>query len=399
MKRALKLCLVLAVLAAAVEGGAHLVRAARADGGAENGSGGAGERRVPVLTAEIREMEFVRGVTVVGDVAAINYAIVSARVPGILDEVLVDEGDFVVATETVLFRTDSMNLTNAVDLARHEMAVAECSVREARANRKRLEASQGQVLKDLERYRRLKADGAATARQLEVMETQAREVAATLEHAEAVIDLAAARQRQAASRLAIAEKNRADSAVTAPISGQVTSRLREPGEMAAAGTPILHIENLEALEFSALLPEETYAEVRPGETEVRAHLGGAALDPLKVTFRGPKVHPTLRNFEVKVEIPTPVAGLVPGRLVNMTVVLEKRRGMGVPRSAVVRRGGEAIVFIAVGDRAKAVPVVLGLPTDGYVEATGEGLGPRARIVVEGQTWLADGTPIVLVKED
>ena len=55
---------------------------------------------------------------------------VSARIPGTLDEVLVDEGDRVEAGKTKLFQTDSLKLTKAEAIAKRALEVAEASVEE-----------------------------------------------------------------------------------------------------------------------------------------------------------------------------------------------------------------------------------------------------------------------------
>jgi len=356
-------------------------------------------RRIPVVLGAVGEHEFIRGVKLAGDVRAVDYALVSARIPGTLDEILVDEGDEVVAGETVLFRTDSANLESAVEVAAHDEAVAAASVREAEANLKRIQAGFAQVEADLARYRRLVAKGAATAHQLETMETQHREATANLEHAHAVIDLARARQSQAASRKSIAAKNLEDSVVKAPVSGRVVERLREPGEMAGAGTPVLRIESLDRIEVSAFLPGEHYAEVRPGATRLRARAGATDLGELVLTFRGPVVDPMLRNFEIKARIPNPPAGIVPGRLIHLTIVLEDRPGIGIPRASVRLRGGKSVVFVVRDGLAVVVPIETGLGTNGIIEVTGGKLSVGDEIVVEGQDWLNDGSAVRAVKED
>lgn len=354
-------------------------------------------RAVAVICKSPKRMEFVRGVSVAGDVRAVGFALVSARVPGTLDEVRVDEGDRVRAGETILFRTDSIGLEQELEVARRGLDVADSSSREARANRKRLAAVHEQASRDTARYRRLRDQDVATIHQLELAETRLREAAATLEHAEAVVDLARARQAQSHSRLAIAEKNLQDSVVTAPIDGVVVERLREPGEMAGAGTPVLRLEDLSRLEVTAFLPEESYGEIVPGETPARIRSGSIDLGELPLSFRGPVVDSKHRNFEVKVLVPDPPPGVVPGRLVQLTAVLEAREALGVPRHAVLERGGRSLVFVIEGGRALAVIVETGLPTDGWIEVLGEGLFEDSELVVEGQDWLEDGDAVKRVE--
>jgi len=88
-------------------------------------------------------------------------------------------------------------------------------------------------------------------------------------HAEALLALDKTRLEQVRLQLLMAEKDLADSLVIAPISGKVSQRFMEPGEMAAPGSPVLKIEDLTVLEVSVFLPEEHYARVEPDQTQMR----------------------------------------------------------------------------------------------------------------------------------
>jgi multidrug efflux pump subunit AcrA (membrane-fusion protein) len=129
-------------------------------------------------------------------------------------------------------------------------------------------------------------------------------------------------------------------------------------------------------------------------------MGGAELPARAVTFRAPTVDAVHRNFEFEVRVEDPPPGLVPGRMVQLAVVFEARQALGVPRGAVVRRGGESVVFVVDdNDRARAVPVTVGLLTDGLVEVTSDALAPGDAIVVEGQDWLDAGALVRRVEEN
>ena len=104
---------------------------------------------------------------------------------------------------------------------------------------------------------------AVAAQVAEQQETELQQCDADVKHTQALIDLAKAQLEQARLSLTIAEKDLGDSLVVAPVSGWVSERFREPGEMAGAGTPVLRIEDLSLLEISVFLPEEYYAHVVP----------------------------------------------------------------------------------------------------------------------------------------
>ena len=112
-------------------------------------------KRIPVVLTAAREMTFESTVAVSGSVQAKHFALVSARLPGSLDAVHVDEGDVVEAGKTQLFQTDSLKLTKAVAIARQGLQVAELSVEEKDANLEQVLANREQAEVDLERYRAL----------------------------------------------------------------------------------------------------------------------------------------------------------------------------------------------------------------------------------------------------
>jgi len=355
-------------------------------------------KQVPVVLSEARTMTFETRIEVSGTVSAERYALVSARIPGVLDAIYADEGDVVEAGETKLFQTDALKVTKAVAIARHDLTVAECSLKETLAQRDKVLANHRLAQSDVRRYEELLKTNAIAAQVVDQQRAQCQACDADIAHVEALLDLADARLEQARLNLTIAEKDLADSLVTAPISGRVSERLREPGEMAAAGTPVLRIEDLARLEVSVFLPEECYAEIVPGETRAEVRVGEGEVGALAVSYKSPTVNPKLRTFEVKTLIESPPQGVVPGRLCRVAIVTDSRPGVGVPAGAVQTRDGKSVVFTVRDGKAAMVAVEPGGEMAGWREIlTGASAGMP--IVSMGQTLIEEGTPVVVVTED
>jgi len=92
------------------------------------------EQRTPVVTTPVTIREFQRSLAVQGNLEAKNSAMVSPRIPGILENIFVDEGDAVKAGETKLFQTDAANLTENLEISRHSLRVAQYAKQQAIAN-------------------------------------------------------------------------------------------------------------------------------------------------------------------------------------------------------------------------------------------------------------------------
>jgi RND family efflux transporter MFP subunit len=389
----IRLVIVLAILGAIV-GGAFLF----SPGGRQTASATTTAEAQTVVVTPAASHDFERSLRVVGSLEPARFAMVSARIPGVLDEILVDEGDAVVAGETVLFKTDSLKLGKALEIARQDEAVAASALLEREAYLEQVEADHHQALLDVERFRRLVDKGAATARHLEQQESRFAQVTAGIKHAKALVALAKTQAGQAVVATAIAQKDLDDATVRAPIDGRVTVRFREPGEDAGKGKPILRIENLTALDVSLFLPEEVYSKVRPGSTSLRVRVGDVDLGDIRVTWRSPTVDIMLRTFEAKARLETPESSVVPGRLADVDVVLDERTGLGVPTGAILHRRQGTIVFVVRDGVAIRRMVTTGLASRGWTEITGDGLSAGDAVVTTGQEYIEDGTSVRPVEE-
>ncbi len=82
---------------------------------------------------------------------------------------------------------------------------------------------------------------------------------------EATIAAAEAETRQALAQLDEAQADRRDLVVKAPFSGTIVTRAVEPGEVVAAGTPIVTLLDLNAVYLRGFIPEGEIGDVKIGE--------------------------------------------------------------------------------------------------------------------------------------
>lgn len=128
------------------------------------------EKSFPVVLTAARALHFEDRVTVAGTVLSKNSVEVSARIPGTLDSLAVDEGDRVEAGKTRLFQTDRVKVARAVEIARQQLEVADCAVRVNQAALESLQADFDKAKLDYERFQRLyNNDRAVTQDALEML--------------------------------------------------------------------------------------------------------------------------------------------------------------------------------------------------------------------------------------
>lgn len=361
---------------------------------ASDGSGTEPVERVSVEAEAVQSMPFEQTIKVSGMVAAEMTAGVSARIPGVLDEICVNEGDRVEAGQTVLFRTDALKVNKALEIAEKQLAVAECAVREREAYRDQVKADYDKAELDVERYRRLYHDDhAVSTNTYELQESRFKQAEAALKHADVLVELNREQLEQARSNVSIARKDCSDSRVTSPVSGLVFRRNKESGEMAEMGKPVIEIYNDDSMEISAFLPQELYQQIVPGQTCARVRIGPIDLGQRLITYKSPSIDSRLRTFEIKTRVDDPPDGVVPGALAEMTVILQTRTGPGVPAGSVLDRATGQVIFVVENNVAKMIPVRTGYETGSHIEIVDGPIPAGAMVVTLGQNLLNDGDAV------
>jgi HlyD family secretion protein len=111
-----------------------------------------------------------------------------------------------------------------------------------------------------------------------------------------VIDAAKARVAAADAQIAMLEKNLRDASVIAPVSGIVTQKLHDPGELLAARTPIVVVTDLDHAWANLFVPEPMVPRLPiGGRARVLTDAGQAVAGT--ITFISPKAEFTPRNVQ------------------------------------------------------------------------------------------------------
>lgn len=348
---------------------------------------------VPVVLTPATQRAFVSVLRLQGTVLSKETLAVGPNIPGTLTEVFVDAGDRVVAGETKLMISDPVKAGKALDIARQDLALAECGKREAAANLVSQQVQFDKAEIDLQRFKRLHEKQAVTQDMLEQQTARRDVLKAAVDHAKTLVDLSAEQHRKAQLAIGIAEKTLEDTVVFSPITGVVSHRILKRGEMGDAGKPVVIIEDVSAMDVSLFAPADCYARVHPNETKVKLKVAGRDLGEYPVTFRSPVIESKLRTFEVKCRIQNPPEDVAPGALADAEIVFETRQALGVPGEAVQERGGKTVVFIEENQLVRMVPITVGLESDGWKEVKEGEIAEGARIVRMGQFLLEDGAPV------
>lgn len=292
-------------------------------------------------------------VEVTGQVAPIFQAILSSRIQGTIDKLLVREG-MKVSKGQLLIRLDSRDL-------QAELARAHAEVENAKAH--------------LDRMEQLYAENAVSKQEMENA-TKAHRVAE-------------------ANRKAV-EAQLSYTVVRAPFDGVITEKQVEAGELASPGQPLLKMEDPQRLRLESTVAEGDLKSVSRGEKIpiIIDALGGQALVGT-VSLILPAGDPQTHTFTVKVDLPK-TAGLMTGMFGRFQLDKGVTQTILVPSTAVVERGELNSLYVVGSDRIVRLRwVKLGRRFDNSVEVL-SGINEGERVLTDGSRGV-DGAGVQIVE--
>ncbi|NNE84772.1 MAG: efflux RND transporter periplasmic adaptor subunit [Alphaproteobacteria bacterium] len=344
-------------------------------GSNSSGSGGSGPPANVVVDAVIDE-PLSQTVPVLGRIVASEFGPIAARISGPVNEMHVNVGDRV-ESGAILAVLDRERLSLESD--RYEALVKQQSAKLAT------------VLANLEK------------RSLELKRLEGIRKSAAFSQArfqDAVQDVAAMRGEVAETRAQLAQAEAQlksanidvqDGEIRAPYPGVVSAKHTEVGAYLNIGSPVVTLINDLDIEIEADVPGNRLGGLTPG-TSIRVTLDDRSEHKAVVRAVIPDENPRTRTRPARfvpnfVDLKKPLA-------TNQSVTVhvpvgEARTVTTVSKDAIVRRGGNVLVFVVRDGNGQPQPVKLGESVGGRFIVT-SGVKAGDRVVVRGNENLRPG---------
>ena len=334
-----------------------------------------------------------------GYVVARRMATVSAKVPGKVREVLIEEGQRVepgqvIATLDPIDAEQQRTLSaSQLQAARSQAAGVQAQLKEAEANAARLGALVGQKLGSRAQYEQAIATRDALRAQLATAQRNA---------------------QVARDSLHIASNGVDNTIVRAPFAGVVIAKAAQAGEivspLSAGGgftrTGIGSIVDMNSLEAEVEVGEAFIGRVKPGmptETVLNAYQDWKI--PGKVIAIIPAADRGKATVKVRVGIDAKDARIVPDMGARVSFLEEAKPvqadvkpGVLVPAAAIVERDGKDVAFAIDGEAVQQRTLKLGR-TLGDDREVLEGLNGGDAVVLDPPEQLADGSRVRIAREE
>ncbi len=189
--------------------------------------------------------------------------------------------------------------------------------------------------------------------------------------------------------------------LTSPISGVVTARNYDPGDM-TGNLPILTVEQVKPLKVIVNISESEFTKVHEGmDVSLSFDVYGDERFPGKVYLIHPTIDPATRTFTVEVTIPNTDNRILPGMFARVYINFGTSNHVVVSDRAVVKQSGSANRYVYVFNPADSTvsynKVELGQRIGDTYELL-SGVNDNDFIVITGQTRLIDGSKVEVLKD-
>lgn len=335
-----------------------------------------------VRTAEVTRETVQEHRRVTGSLQAVSRAAVATQEPGLVTEILVDEGS-VVEPGQIIARLDDRRIHAQIEELRAEHAAAKALLEQRTVELRFAEH-------DLGRIRSAHDRAAASDRELSETETA---VGVRRSQAEA----ARRAGEQVARRIELLEIRLADTVIRAPFAASVVQRHTEPGEWLDAGQPVVTLVSTGPIEARLEVPERYAAALArdAGNLFVEVASDGRTVPTIDARVVM-DVDPRARTFSVFVTLDNKAGELAPGMSINAWIpTTESAEALLIPRDAVIRDGRSAFVYRVADAAAERAPVRVLFSWGDRLAVESASLAAGDTVVIEGNERLAPGAALAV----
>lgn len=348
-----------------------LVSCGKGEGGARATPAGAAVPPLAVATIRAAAQRVPISLEASGQAEGSREVEIRARVSGIVEKRLYEEGA-PVAAGTALF---------VIDPATYELAVeqAKAALLQERVRRELAEV-------EAKRLEPLAEEKAISRRELDTAVATAKQSTAAIAGAEAALKQA--------------ELNLSYTRLTAPIGGITGRALRSEGSLVTANTDsslLTTLTQVNPIWVRFSLPTRDYDRIRGAERKSRVQVvdedGAVAADNGRLNFTASTVDPKLGTVQLRAEFANPAHKWLPGQFVKVRVLAGEQEAMRVPQAAIQQTEQSRIVMtVGPGNKVVSKPI----QADGWIGTDAvvtSGLAEGDQVIVDNLVKVRPGAVV------
>jgi RND family efflux transporter MFP subunit len=184
-----------------------------------------------------------------------------------------------------------------------------------------------------------------------------------------------------------------------PVSGVVTARNYDNGDMYSSSNPILTIEQLNPVKLLVNISETFYRYITVGQDldiTLDAYPDESFTGTVSIVY--PTIDETTHTFPVEVKVNNKDQKVRPGMFARATITMENAEHVVVPDASIVKQvgAGDRYVYTYKDGKVSYDKVELGKHIGDKYEII-SGVEPGSKVVIAGMSRLANGVEVKVVK--
>lgn len=211
------------------------------------------------------------------------------------------------------------------------------------------------------------------------------------------VESARAGVEAASATIAIIQADTAKLRIAAPFEGLLETDTAELGALLQPGSPCATVIQLDPIKIVGFVAEADVDRIAVGALGGARLVSGAEVAG-RVTFLSRSADTETRTFRVEMTVPNADLSIRDGQTAEILIASDSVEAHLIPASALtLNNAGDMGVRLAEGGIARFAPVNLLRDTVGGVLVTG--LPAQADVIVVGQDYVTDGTPIAVTVQE
>lgn len=180
-----------------------------------------------------------------------------------------------------------------------------------------------------------------------------------------------------------------------PVSGVVTARNYDSGDMYNGGEPIYVVESIRPVKLMVNVSESMFTKLKKGqEVDIRLDVYGDEVFKGKISLIYPTIDPSTRTFPVEIKIANSNERVRPGMSAKVTMSFGQMRHVVAPDRSIVKQAGagDRYIYVYKDGKVSYQKVELGRRMGDTYEIL-SGVEDGDQVVITGQSRLTNGMEV------
>ncbi|AQS05219.1 efflux RND transporter periplasmic adaptor subunit [Clostridium beijerinckii] len=344
---------------------------------------------------------------------AYQQGIVTSKIAAKVVAVSIENGQYVNAGDTIA-TLDDQDIQNSIKTAQAQVEVSEQQVNstQQQLNSSQVTLQKLQILMDdaqrnYDRQKTLfdggaisKTDFESAEKALNTSKADYSSGLASIESAKASIESSKASLEAQKVNLQKAQNDLANTVIKAPISGVISDKTLNVGQMASQGAALAKVNDISSVYATIQVPQEKITGVKIGQAATITVDGNDKTYDGTIEAMDSAADATTRVFNCKVKIDNGDKSLLPGIFGKVQLISEeKAQVITVPISALAGNEGDYSVFLNDNGTAKKQKITIGETNENNVEIT-DGIKEGDQVICTNISTLQEGSEVdAIIKDD